>query len=119
MQLLQVIDPAQGANQFNMPTAGTRFVATLLKITNTSATVLDESADNDTNVVGSNNEIYTAYISQVSECTDFSNSSVHLNTGESSTGCVTFEVPFGVSVVKVRYIPSSGFASDIGEWINP
>jgi hypothetical protein len=117
VQLSQVIDPAQGATEFNTPNAGYRFVTTLFTISNTSSSEITENANNDTNVIGSNNQTYTADFNSVSECTNFSFGEFQLAPGESSTGCVTFQVPVGVSVVKVRFTPSSGFSRYFAEWL--
>jgi hypothetical protein len=119
VQLTQVIDPAQGADQFTTPDAGKRFVATVFKITNTSGSALTGDANNDVSVVGSDNQTYTADFDNVSECTNFASGQYQLAAGESTTGCVVFQVPTGAAVAKVKYSPSSGFANDFGEWLNP
>jgi len=117
--LKQVIDPAQGSDQFTTPDPGKRFVATLFTVTNTGTKALSGDANNDASVIGSDNQSYSADFNNVAECTNFNSGSVQLGAGESVTGCVVFQVPTGVTVAKVQWAPSSGLANDFGEWLNP
>jgi hypothetical protein len=117
--LLQVIDPAQGADQFNTPDPGKRFVATVFRITNTGTAAGQGDADNDAAVIGSDGQSYTADLDTVGECTDFDDGSFSLGPGESVTGCVVFQLPTGTTVARVQWTPASGFASVFGEWLVP
>lgn len=117
--LTKVIDPASGADQFTTPDPGKRFVATVFTITNTSHQAVQGDANNDVSVIGSDNQSYSPDFSDVAECTNFNSGSFNLGAGESVSGCVVFQVPTAVTVAKVQFTPSAGFASDFGEWLNP
>ena len=54
--------------------------------------------------------------STVAGCTDFNSGQYQLTPGQSSTGCVVFQVPTGVSVKKIEWSPSGGLLSDFGTW---
>jgi len=74
---------------------------------------------NDATLIGSDGQTYTADFDTLAGCTNFAHGQYQLGTGESSTGCVAFQVPTGVTVAKVKYSPNSGFSGDFGEWIVP
>lgn len=116
----KVVDPATGADQFTTPDQGKRFVAVVLQIVSTTSSTLQGDADNDLTVIGSDNQTYQPDFSAVQGCTNFNSGSYTLSSGESTTGCVTFQVPTGVTVVKIRFEPSSGLpGTKVGEWVNP
>ena len=117
--LTQVIDPATSDNQYLTPDPGKRFVATVLTIRNTGSSALQGDADSDSTLIGSDNQSYTADFSSVSECTNFANGSYQLNVGESVNGCVTFQLPIGVSPSKFKYSASGGFGGAFSEWLIP
>lgn len=116
VDLLNVTDPAKGSDQFNYPDPGNRFVSVLFKITDTGKQSTSDSADNNTTIVGSNNQTYQTDLSTVAGCTDFNSGSYQLNPGQSTTGCLTFQLPKAVSLKKIEWSPSSGFSNDFGTW---
>lgn len=121
--LTQVINPATGAA--GPPTdssgnpSGAVYVSTLITIKNTGSTALQGDANNDSTLIGSNNQSYSADFDSVNECTDFNSGSYQIGVGESATGCVTYVLPAGVTPVKFQYSPSSGFSNNFGEWLIP
>lgn len=119
VQLGQVIDPAQGADEFSTPNAGDRFVATVFKITDTGASPISDDANNNSTVVGSDDQDYTADFDDVSECTNFNDGEYQITAGQSSTGCVVFQLPIGVTVAQVQWSPSGGFGGSFGAWDVP
>jgi hypothetical protein len=116
VKLVSVIDPATGQNGIT-PNAGDRFVGVEIQITNQSKTVDSGDANNNTSVVGSNEQVYSADFDPLSECTDFNSGQYNLSPGEPEIGCVAVQIPTGVSVAKVKYNPSSGFSTNNAEWI--
>lgn len=116
VRLVQVIDPAQGADQFMTPDPGDRFVAAVFKITDTGNAATSDDANNNASVVGSNDQSYSSGVDTVSECTNFNSGLYQLDPGSSLTGCVVFQIPTGVNVSKVEWSPSGGFGSSFGEW---
>ena len=115
VKLVSVIDPATGQDGLG-PKADDRFVGIEIQITNQSKTVDSGDANNNTSVVGSNEQVYSADFAPLSECTDFDSGQYNLSPGEPEIGCVTVQIPNGVGVAKVKYNPSSGFSTNNAEW---
>jgi hypothetical protein len=90
-----------------------------LTIKNTGSASINDDANSTVTVIGSDNQTYQGDFNSISECTNFNDGSYTLASGESTTGCVTFQVPTGVSVAKVRFEPTSFTSSDVGEWLVP
>ncbi len=114
--LLKITDPAQGSNQYMTADVGERFVAASVKIMNNETSSYQDDANNNITLIGSDNQSYTAYISEVSGCTNFRNGHYTLAAGESATGCVVFQVPNTVKTVKIQFQTGSGTSGDTGEW---
>ena len=114
--LTEVINPAT-------PVSGgghdqKRYVAAKLTITDRGDAAIEGAVNVNASVIGSDNQRYVAELaSDVTECTNFDSGIYHLSPGESTTGCVVFALPAGVTPARVRYTPSEGFASDSGEWL--
>ncbi|MGH3958498.1 DUF4352 domain-containing protein [Mycobacterium sp.] len=120
--LTQIINPANGAvgpPRDNNGNPNGSYVAVMVTIKNTGNSALEDDANNDAALVGSNNQTYTPALGAVTECTNFDNGVYRLQPGESSTGCIAFVMPSGVSPSKFKYAPASGFANDFGEWLIP
>lgn len=115
--LLQVVQQAAPASEFDTPAAGKHLAAAEFHVTAISA--VDENANNDATTVGTNEQVYTAALSSVAEGTNFANGDITLQPGGSLTGWVAFELPDGVNVAKVVWTPSAGFSSSTAEWVVP
>jgi hypothetical protein len=116
--LIAVTDPAHGADQFTNPDSGKRFVATQVKVANTGGGTLHDNANNGVTVVGSDNQTYTADFASLAGCTNFNSGSYTLAPAETTTGCVAFQLPTGVTPSKVRF-ELLGFGGTTGEWLVP
>lgn len=115
--LTEVIEPATVPNGWGE--AGKNYVAAKLRIENAGTTTIVGNSNSDVSVIGSDNQSYQADFATVTECQDFGYGWFLLAAGSSSTGCVVFALPTGVTAAKVRYAPSSGISHDVGEWLNP
>jgi uncharacterized protein DUF4352 len=115
--LERVIDPASVPPGWG--DAGKTYIATQLKISNTGTSTIVGNSNSDVSVVGSDNQTYSADFATVTECKDFAYGWFLLAAGSSTTGCVVFALPHGITPVKVKYVPSSGISHDVGEWLNP
>lgn len=115
--LMQIINPATVRD--GLGDLDKTYVATRLTITNTGTSTIVGDANNDVSLVGSDDQIYPADFTGVTECTNFTYGQFLLAVNQSVTGCVTFALPPGVTPVKVKYAPSSGISHDVGEWLNP
>lgn len=116
--LVQVIDPAQGSDSYTTPDAGKRFVGAKFTVAGTAGTLKDD-ANNDATLIGSDGQTYTADFNDIAGCTNFDGGSFTVASGSSSTGCVVFQVPTGVTVAKVRFDINGGFGNSIAEWKVP
>jgi len=114
--LTEVISPATVPNGWGE--AGKTYVATKLRIENTGTTTIVGNGNSDVSVIGSDEQKYQADFATVTECQDFTDGWFVIAAGSSSSGCVVFALPTGVTAAKVRYAPSSGISQDIGEWLN-
>lgn len=93
-ELSQVIQPAQGTDEFNQPDPGNQFVAALFVVTDTSSTdTTSDDADNDAIVIGSDSQTYTADFDSVSECTNFNGGGYASTQGSRLTGRLVFQAP--------------------------
>jgi hypothetical protein len=94
------------------------YIATQLKIANTGTSTIVGNSNSDVSVIGSDNQSYSADFNTVTECKDFAYGWFLIAAGSSTTGCVVFGLPQGVTPMKVKYVPSSGISHDVGEWLN-
>lgn len=117
--LVQIIDPATGANQFASPDAGKRLVGTKFQIANAGSGTLQDDANNDASLQGSDGQSYTEALDEIAGCTNFSNGSFTLAPGASVVGCVVYQLPTGVTVAKVQFNVEAGFGGQTAEWLNP
>jgi hypothetical protein len=113
--LVKVIDPARGADQFNTPDPGKRFVGVVFTIKALSGSPQDEDANNDAAVVGGNGQTYNADIDRITGYTNFSDGQINVAQGDTTTGAVVFQVPDGIKVTSVQWSAASGFGSTV-QW---
>lgn len=111
----QVIDPASGANTHSNPAAGKHFVGVKLSVHNAATKSYQNNANNETTIVTSSGQQLTADYNPIAGCGNFDNGQVTLNSGASKTGCVTFQVPDGATVVTVRY-GNTVFPGTVAQW---
>jgi hypothetical protein len=116
--LTQVIDQAQGADQFTTPGNGNRFVGAVFSIKGISGTFSD-NANNDAALIGSNGQTYSADFDSITGYTNFNNGEYNVGPGENSLGAVTFQVPLAVQVAKVEWSANGGFGGAPAEWLVP
>lgn len=102
-----VLDPARGADEFNTPDAGNRFVGVKFTITGTGGYAHDDS-NNDAVLVGSDGQTYTADFSTLAAGTNFNGGDFGVTDNRTVTGWVAFQVPRGVSVDSVQWQPGLG-----------
>lgn len=91
----------------------------MLTIKNTGNAPVQDDANNDAVLVGSNDQDYTPDAHRVTECTNFDAGVYRLDAGESASGCVAFVMPPGVKPAKLKYTPKSAFQSTFDEWLIP
>ena len=116
--LTQVIDPAQGADQFNSPQSGNRLVGAVFDIKGINGTFSDD-ANNDATLIGSNGQTYTADFDSIAGYTNFNHGEYSVSAGESSVGAVTFQVPGAVTVSKIEWSANGDLGGAPAEWLIP
>ena len=113
--LVKVIDPAQGATQFDSPDNGKRFVGLVFRIKAVTGSPQNEDANNDAVLFGGSGQEYSADFSDIAGYTNFDSGTIHVAQGDTVTGAVTFQVPSGITVSKAQWGALSGFGSTV-EW---
>jgi hypothetical protein len=115
----QVFDPAAAAAGAGLPDSGYRFVAVLVSLVNNSTEEVSDDADFTLTVAGSDGQTYTADFGTVSQCSGFYDNSgfFDLAPGDSTSGCVIFQVPTAVSVQSISFSLAQGYL-DTAEWSN-
>ena len=116
--LTHLISPAEGADQFNTPQNGDRFVGAVFTIRGVSGTFSDD-ANNDATLIGSNGQTYTADFDSIAGYTNFDDGEYTVSAGESSVGAVTFQIPLGVGIAKIEWSANAGLSGAPGEWLIP
>lgn len=110
--LMQVMDPAHGT-MYESPTTGDRFVGGKFRIVGVSGTFSDD-ANIDASLIGSDNQTYSADFDSIAGCTDFNSGTYTVTSGQTSVGCVTFQLPVGVTIAQIQW---GGFLSGApGVW---
>lgn len=102
VQLVKVIDPAQGVDSYTTPDNGKRFVGAEFTLTGKSGTFSGD-ANNDTTLITSDGQTQQPDFNDLAGCTNFNSGSFNLQPGQSSTGCVAFQVPTGLTVKSVQW----------------
>jgi hypothetical protein len=113
----QVIDPATAADGSGLPSAGTRFVAIEMSLTDVTGGSISGDANYSTTVVGTDGTTYTADFGGVAECGNFTFGTFQLEGTDSVSGCVVFQLPAAVDVASINFSLASGYL-DSGEWTN-
>lgn len=116
--LTKIIDPAKAADRLTTPDNGKRFVGAVFTIKGINGYgPQQEDADADAALVGSDGQTYLSDSIPIAGYTDFAVGDIHAAQGQSTTGVVTFQVPTGVKVSKVRWstFSSSGVRSTV-QW---
>jgi uncharacterized protein DUF4352 len=101
--LTKVIDPASGANSYSKPASGKHFVGIKLRVQNLAPNTYQNNANNETTITLSNGKTLHANYNPIANCGNFDSGQVTVKSGAASTGCVTFQVPKGAKVIRVRY----------------
>jgi hypothetical protein len=115
----QVFDPATAAAGAGLPDSGYRFVAVLVSLVNNSTEEISDDANFTMTVAGTDGQTYTADFGTVSQCSNFYDNSgfFDLAPGDSTSGCVIFQVPTAVSVQSISFSLAQGYL-DTAEWSN-
>ena len=115
MSVAGVVDPVARGGYYRGPRAGTRWVGVRLRIVNVGSTNYDDDPANDTRLVA-DDHVLQADSALLQTCDVFP-VSLSLAPGESSEGCVIFEVPTRSSPRRLRFASDSYFGPELGTFI--
>jgi hypothetical protein len=100
--------------------ANTRSVAAKFRVTDIGKHAVSDSPDNGVSLIGDNGQGYSWPGLIAPTCSDFGpHSNFNLAPGESVVGCVVVEVPDGVRIVRVKWVPDGGNGPNIHSWVVP
>lgn len=110
----QVVDPAP-PSEFNEPQPGNRLVAVQLTLLNDGQTPYDDSPSSSVMLIDEQGQQYLAGFFDIASGPGF-DGNVTIVPGDTRVGFVVFEVPEGITVVKMQMALDFGFADQIGEF---
>lgn len=113
--VLSVMDPVPRGSYFRGPKRGTRWVGVRVRFTGAGPGTYTDSAANGVRVVTADKRRYGTDFSELDACPSVPED-LSLAPGASRTGCVVIPVPKPKHPVRIRFIPSSGYAPDVGTW---
>lgn len=113
--LVTWVDPAKAA-EFFTPSAGKRYVAAQIRLTNTGTAAYDDTPSNGMQLADGEGQRFGATFAEVSTGPAMP-SDVKLSPGDKALGYVVFEVPKKSKIVSVQFAMDSGFADETGRWI--
>jgi hypothetical protein len=109
------LDPAKGADEFNVPQDGKKWVAGQFELVNTGSKVYSDAPSNGAKVADSQGQRFDSWFGEVAAGPAMS-SDVSLPKGEKALGWIVFEVPKDSKVVTVQFAMNSGFSDQTGQW---
>jgi hypothetical protein len=98
-----VLDPVVGSTALETPKSGNRFVAVRLALLPSGPEPITNNANVDTAVIGTDGHVYNWVFTEVPGCKNFNAGDYSLLAGQPESGCVSFELPMGVSVQTVQF----------------
>ncbi|MER5863839.1 DUF4352 domain-containing protein [Kitasatospora sp. NPDC002040] len=111
---VKLVDNAEGADEFNKPADGKRFVAVQFRIKATGKGYND-SPSNSAKLIDAQGQAFNTSLSDTKAGQSFA-AGTTIATGESGLGFLTFEVPADAKLDKVQFTLDSGFAPQTGQW---
>jgi hypothetical protein len=118
VRVVKVIDPSSPGEGFSDAGPGKRYVAVEMVVANRGSATLEDDADADLAVVGSDRHTYGSDFETAAECPNFANGAFTVKRGASASGCVGFELPVGVAVKRVTFSLASDDSPQTGVWLN-
>jgi hypothetical protein len=115
VQLVKIVDPASGADQFTTAAQGMHFVAVQFRLLNSGTVAYSDSPDNDAKVLDAQGQSFSPDFSATTAGPGFASNSVNIAPGASQLGFITFQLPNADSPAKVQFTTDSGFGQT-GEW---
>lgn len=108
------LDPAKGADEFNTPAEGKRWVAAQIQLVNTGTSTYSDSPSNGVQAVDAEGQRFDATIGDISAGPQMT--SIKLPKGDKALGWIVIEVPKASAVATLQFTMNSGFAEQTGQW---
>ncbi|WP_328540643.1 DUF4352 domain-containing protein [Streptomyces sp. NBC_00344] len=108
--------PAVGADEFNKPSPGKKWVAAQVELKNTGSAEYSDSPTNGMQVADSQGQHFDTWIGAELAAGPTLDSGVKLSKGEKALGWAVFQVPSNSRIVTMQFTMDSGFADQTGEW---
>ncbi|MGW0819442.1 DUF4352 domain-containing protein [Streptomyces viridiviolaceus] len=109
------LDPAKGADEFNQPQSGKKWVAAQFQLVNTGSKAYSDSPANDARAADTDGQHFDAWFGEIAAGPAMT-SDLNLPAGDKALGWIVFEVPSSSKIVTVQYGLNSGFAEQTGQW---
>ncbi|MFH8369680.1 DUF4352 domain-containing protein [Streptomyces sp. NPDC018031] len=109
------LDPAKGADEFNTPAEGKRWVAAQIQLTNTGSAVQDDTPSNGVQVADADGQRFDATYGDIAAGPQMP-SGLKLPKGDKALGWIVIEVPESSEITTLQYTMNSGFAEQTGQW---
>lgn len=106
---------AKGADEFNVPTDGKKWVAAQFELVNTGSKVYADSPQNGAKTADAEGQRFDSWFGDIAAGPAMS-SDVSLPKGEKALGWIVFEVPKNSKIVSVQFAMNSGFSNQTGQW---
>lgn len=110
-----VIDPVYGS-EYDTPATGKRYVAVMLRLTNTGDVPYSDSPSNGASLTYGDDRDATASLLTGGQCSGGFSSSSKIAVGAKRKGCIVFEVPKANTIKTFQLTLESGFADQTGTW---
>jgi hypothetical protein len=114
LTFVRIVDPASSSNSFDAADPGQRIVAVELRAKNIGSATIDEFADNCAVVRDAAGHSFDTAIHELALGSQVDLS--HMLPGDIRDGFVAFDVPEGVTLSQLDFVPNSGFGDDTARW---
>lgn len=115
VRLVKVLQHAAPSDEFEAPGAGKHLAGAELVIKGISGHESDD-ADNDLTAQGSDGQTYQPSFNSIAAGTNFDSGQFRVSAGVHARGWVSFELPSGVRIAALMWVPESGLNDSVATW---
>ena len=113
-----VFSHPRGASYLDTADQGDRLYAVQFRLHDTGSTTYSDAPTLGAAVVDTAGKSYKSTFADVAGCASFP-ASVNIAAGQSSLGCIVFEVPENARITSVRFTLDAGLGPQTGQWRIP
>lgn len=115
---VKVFGHPQGASDLDAASQGDRFYAVRFRLDDTGSAAYSDAPSLGAAALDAAGGSYKASFDDVAGCTSFP-ASVSIAAGQSSVGCVIFEVPAAARITTIQFTLDAGLGPQTGQWKIP